>query len=531
MNKTTIDRRKTTFFSNLSNDLVYNQLDLLDFINQPFSTEAFDIQIEQKSKNFPTENRSTLVAELLKKYQSVENNKQTINNINRLKESSTYSITTGHQLNILTGPIYFIYKILNAIKLSKELNKKHPKNHFVPVFWMATEDHDFEEIRETVIFNNSFKWETKQKGAVGRILPENIDSIRQEFNSLFENNYSNEIERIIDSLKGKNLSELTFNIVHELFHEFGLIIIDADSHQFKKLFQSSLIKEVKEQFAHTAVNKTNEELSLKGYKNQAHARAINLFYLTSNNRIKIEKTNTDTFSIEGVGKFSESELITLIKNTPENFSPNVILRPLYQETILPNLCYIGGGGEIAYWMQLKGVFEKANITFPMIQVRNSIQIIEKGTFKKISKLNLQFEDFLKDVHALKKEILSHSSQNDLEFTALNKKLIELASFMKEASSTISSQLESYTEAETTRLIKQIEGFKKKLVKTEKEKYDIQLNAISAIYEKLFPNNSLQERSYNFFNLCKDGAVKKHIDKLYDFIDTRANDLIVLTDNN
>ena len=531
MNKTAIDRRKTTFFSSLSNDLVYNQQDLLDFINQPFSIEAFNTQIEQKSKNFPAENRSILVEELLKKYQSVEENELSINNINRLKESSTYTITTGHQLNILTGPIFFIYKILNTIKLSKDLNEKHPNNHFVPVFWMATEDHDFEEIQETKIFNNTFKWETKQKGAVGRIYPENIDSIRQEFKSLFQNSYSDEIEKIIDSINGKNLSEINFNLVHELFCKFGLVIIDADSHQFKKLFQSTLIKEVKEQFAIDAVNQTNEKLSLNGYKSQAHARIINLFYLTPTDRIKIEKTANNTFSIEGVGEFNESELIAKIEKTPENFSPNVILRPVYQETILPNLCYIGGGGEIAYWLQLKNVFERAHVTFPLIQVRNSIQIIEKGTFKKISKLNLRFEDFLKDIDELKKEVLSDTSQNDLEFTTLDEKLFNLIGSMKEVSSTINSQLESYTASETTKLIKQIEGFKKKLIRTEKEKYDIQLNAIEAIYDKLFPNNGLQERSYNFFNLCKDGAVKKHINELYDCIDPSENDLIVLTDNN
>ncbi len=532
MNKTTIDRRKTTFFTDLSNQLVYTQDSLKEFIQDSFSIETFKNQIQLKKENYTLENRIVLARHLKEKYITIENNSKALNQINLLENENSFTVTTGHQLNIFTGPIYIIYKILHIIKLTKELKEKYPNYNFIPVFWMASEDHDFEEIKSTQLFNQKIEWNTPQNGAVGNFKLENWSELLEQFKSFFGNVDSNEILQIIDAYNGKNLSEATFNLIHKLFHNYNLLIIDANNKTLKSLFKSTLIKEITEQFSFKAVQKTNKKLSERNLKSQANSREINLFHLNNNSRIRIESTADNKFKIDENKLLSKEEILDLIESSPEEFSPNVILRPLYQETILPNLCYVGGGGEIAYWLQLKEVFNQAGISFPLIQVRNSIQIIDNGSIKKLKKLNIsEIELITQEKNVLKNQLLEVTSNHDLSFSELDEKLMQLISSMKKEVTHIDSNLSSYAEAESTKLLKQIENFKKKLIKTEKDKHDIVLNAIDSLFEKLFPNNGLQERSMNFFNICKKGKVYDFIDELYELISPFEQDLIILTENN
>jgi bacillithiol biosynthesis cysteine-adding enzyme BshC len=386
MKATSIPRNLTNCFSEQQLLISNHQKSLEDFIEKPFSKEAFSSQIELKSKNYLHSNRKLLQSVLIPKYIELENNAQAIENIQKLTEENCFTITTGHQLSLLSGPIYFIYKILHVIKQCEELKKIHPNYHFVPVFWMASEDHDFEEIKTISIFGKSLNWETKQTGAVGRMNLAELQKTLDDFKQLFNNTSSNEIFDLINKMDGKTYGEAFFNFIHAMFSEFGLVIIDGDQKEFKKSFGSIMQLEIETKFSHKAVIQTSEKLSKSNYKIQVNPREINLFYLSEKRRERILPIGSNF----GIGEklFTKKEILDLIEIKTESFSPNVILRPLYQEFLLPNLCYVGGTNELNYWLQLKQVFESAGILYPLIQARTSALWIDNSSIEKIKKFNL-----------------------------------------------------------------------------------------------------------------------------------------------
>ena len=519
------NREKTGLFTDISNRLSYNQNGLENYINQPFSINAFKQQVDLKSLNFSNEKRNILVDVLTKSYSNISN-EIIKKSIDSLLNKNTFTITTGHQLSIFTGPIYFIYKILHTIRLTEELNKIYPENKFIPVFWMASEDHDFEEIQSINLFNKTIKWDSEQKGPVGRFETESFEAIKDEFKELFQNNPESEVLELINSYDGKNLSEATFNLVNKLFGKYGLIIVDGDEVNLKKEFIPILEKELTTQFSFQEVTLTNESLQKENIKLQITPREINLFYIEKNLRSRIQ-TKGDNFYIEGKGDFSKEEILIKLKEHPECFSPNVVLRPLYQETILPNLCYLGGGGEIAYWLQLKRVFESVNCTYPLIQIRNSIQLIDSNSLKKMEKINISIKQLFVPIEELKKEYVLANSNDELNFEIIDNSFLEFSNSITKQIIQIDSSLINYAEAEISRMEKQLISIKQKMIKTEKNKHEQALNQIEQIKNKLFPNGGLQERNINFFSLCSDGKVYSHLEEIYNAISPFENDLIVI----
>jgi bacillithiol biosynthesis cysteine-adding enzyme BshC len=520
------NREKTGLFTNISNQLSYNQASLSKYIHLPFSKENFKKQIELKEKSFTSNQREILYNVLKEKYKSVPVSEKVTANLDLLKQNNTFTVTTGHQLSLFTGPIYFIYKILHTIRLSEELNKEYPEVNFVPVFWMASEDHDFEEIQSIQLFNKTIKWETDQKGPVGRFDIESFESIKKEFAELFENNPESELLKLLESYEGKNLGEATFKLVNQLFKDYGLIIVDGDDKQLKTEFKSTFEKEIKTQFSYNEVTKTSESLQEEGVKLQITPREINLFYIENNLRSRIQ-TIEDNYFIEEKGTFTQVELLELLEKQPESFSPNVVLRPLYQETILPNLCYLGGGGEMTYWLQLKGVFDSAQIPFPLIQVRNSFLQIDSGSLKRLEKINLTIDEIFNSTEELKKNYVLKNSANELNFENIDKSFSEFCDTISKQIIQVDTNLKSYSEAEISRLEKQLISIKQKLIKTEKNKHENSLNQIEQLKNKLFPNGGLQERSMNFFSICSDGNVYSHLNEIYNSIDAFGNDLIII----
>lgn len=525
MQKSKINRIETGLFSIISNRLSYQQNSLQKYIETPFSETAFQTQIDKKKNQFTKEKRVELVNALEHQYKKLNVNNEVISNIKLLEKDTTFTVTTGHQLSIFTGPIYFIYKILHVIKLTQELKSKNPENDFVPLFWLASEDHDFEEIQSVPIFGNSIKWETDQKGPVGRFDFSSFEQIKSSFLSFFKQSES-EVYALIDNYyKGETLGEATLNLVNHLFQEYGLVIVDGDSLILKNSFKEIAKREITTAFSHTAVTITNQELEAEGVKTQVYPREINLFYIEDNFRERIQLIE-DEYYIEGKGTYSQVEILQLIEDQPEKFSPNVVLRPLYQEFILPNLCYVGGGGEMAYWLQLKGVFDSFGCVYPLIQVRNSLLHIDASSQKKIDNLHLTINDlFLKSNDLKKKYVLKYSS-NELNFKDIDASVNLFSDNLKKLVHQIDIGLSSYAEAEIARFNKQVENIQQKLIKTEKVKHEQYLNQIDQIKEKLFPNEGVQERKMNFFNLCANGEVKSHIQTIYRAIDPFENDLII-----
>jgi bacillithiol biosynthesis cysteine-adding enzyme BshC len=383
-----ISYQKSGYFTKLIVDYLDEKPELKSLYNRFPSLENFKGQLEEKAQNYSEENRKSLVTALENQYNGFHVSEATQANISLLSNTKTFTITTGHQLNLFTGPLYFLYKIASAITLSSTLKKEYPAYDFVPIYWMATEDHDFEEINHFNFKNAKIKWNKESHGPVGRLSTEGLKDVLDVFASelgigdnatylkgLFEKSY----------LKHNNLAAATRFLANELFGEKGLVILDGDDKRLKQLFSPFVKNELIHKTSFQKVTETNSVLQAS-YDIQVNPREINLFYIEDNLRERIVFEN-NLFKVNNTKLvFSEKEILELVENHPEKFSPNVILRPLYEEIVLPNLCYIGGGGEIAYWLQLQSSFEANKVTFPILLVRNSVLLATEKQIKKSRKI-------------------------------------------------------------------------------------------------------------------------------------------------
>lgn len=482
-------------------DYLDEKSELKTFYNHFPNIENFKKQIEEKNSNFNDNSngkREILASELEKQYLNFDISDATSNNIELLKDSNTFTVTTGHQLNLFTGPLYFLYKIVSTINLCKQLKKEFPKHNFVPIYWMATEDHDFDEINYFNYLGKVFRWNRESTGPVGRLSTEGLNKVFDLFSKeIGTSNNANFLKKLFENayLKHSNLADATRYLANELFQNEGLVIIDGDSIELKKLFIPFVKKELLEQTSFKKVTETNE--LLKEYFVQVNPREINLFYIEDNlrERIIFEKgfykvNNTLT-------QFSESEILTELENHPEKFSPNVITRPLYQEVILPNLCYIGGGGEIAYWLELKSSFEENNITFPMLLLRNSVLLATRKQAEKADKLELSWSDLFSNQRVLLDSKTKEFSEFAIDFSDQKEHLKKQFDNLYTIANQTDKSFIGAVKAQEIKQLKGLDNLEKRLLKAEKRVHKEKLERIFSLQNELFPGQSLQERKANF----------------------------------
>ena len=412
MKVTKIPFEQTGFFSKLIIDYVNQSPQLQPFYNNFPDLLGFKRQIEEKQFSFKKNTRTVLVDAVQNQYKKIAVSKLTQANITKLANENTFTITTGHQLNLFTGPLYFLYKIIAVINLATELNAKFPGSHFVPVYWMATEDHDFDEINYFNFDGKKVQWKREDGGAVGRFSTKGLEAVYRVFSNHLGNSKNAQYLKSLFSeayLKHQNLAQATRYIANELFGKYGLVIVDGDDYALKTVFTPYIKEELENKTAFKTVSKTILALE-KEYKIQVNPREINLFYLGNNFRERIiyeggfyKVNNTDI-------TFTKKAILEELAKNPKAFSPNVILRPLYQEVILPNLCYIGGGGEQAYWLELKTFFDAVKVPFPILLLRNSVQVISSKQKQKLDKLNISLEEiFLNQNKLLSKKVIENAN--------------------------------------------------------------------------------------------------------------------------
>ncbi len=514
MQKQTIHREKTQQFSRLATTLTYHQEQLATLLSAPFSLENLGAQITRKKANYSTHNRQVLVRELKKQFPELSESSPVFANIQKLESQNTFTITTGHQLNIGTGPAYVIYKIIHCIRLADELKKTYPTFDFVPVFWLATEDHDIEEVNHTTIFGKKISWNENQGGAVGKYALNHWEEMKAEIAAFFQNNPESEIHQVLQKYTGKNVAAATQQLFHALFEKEGLIVLEPNVPGLKTLFVETMQREAQVPFVEQCVHTANQTIEQLGFSPQAFARPINLFRLSEGKRERLLEAN-------------DLEVLKAMHENPDYFSPNVLLRPAFQETILPNLVYVGGGGEISYWIQQKGIFETIGLEFPLLSVRNSVQIVEASQLKKWNKLGFSWEDIFTPLQELQRQYIQANSGEELNFTSLDLAVEKLQSVLQNHATFFDQNMEKFVEAESTRLSKQMEAIKAKFVKQRKSQLDLAMKQLEDLKAKLLPNNALQERTESFFSFCKDGAIQSKIELLKSVMDPFENDLIVL----
>jgi bacillithiol biosynthesis cysteine-adding enzyme BshC len=494
-----ISYQSSGYFTPLIVDYL-NQEERLKPLYHRFPTlDNFKLQVEEKHQKYNHTHRSTLADELHRQYAQLENvSELTRKNIASLWEDNTYTITTGHQLNLFTGPLYFLYKIVSAINLSSELKAAYPQYNFVPVYWMATEDHDFEEINYFNFRDKKIKWPRESAGPVGRLSTDGLDAVLNAFTKeLGQGKNAEWLSSLFDRayLNHSNLADATRYLANELFGSEGLVIIDADTAALKKLFIPHVKEELMKQTSHSKVAETAE--LLRDYNIQVNPREINLFYIEDNLRERIIQQDGNYYINNTELKFSESEILQLLESHPEKFSPNVIMRPLYQEVILPNLCYIGGGGELAYWLELKSFFEASHIPFPILLLRNSVLLATEKQAGKLDKLNLSWDDMFTKQQELINKKVKLFSEFRLDLSEQKEQLKKQFEKLSEIASKTDASFTGAVKAQEIKQLKGLENLEKRLLRAEKRNHAAQLERITLLQNELFPHKSLQERRANF----------------------------------
>jgi bacillithiol biosynthesis cysteine-adding enzyme BshC len=499
----------THSFSTFFLDYIQKKDSLKPFYSQFPEIKNFKTQISEKGKSFPDSTRKILSGVLQKQYAGLDIPESVKNNLVSLQDKKTFTVTTGHQLNIFTGPLYFIYKIVTVINSCKELKKQYPEYNFVPVYWMASEDHDYDEIKYFRLYGKKYTWQTDQTGAVGRFDPKSIKK-------LFEG-IPGDVDLFRDAyLKQPTLSAAVRYYVNELFGAQGLVVVDADDRQLKSTFTEVIEADLLNHTPKKLVEEQNDELKSLGYDPQVFARDINFFYLDKNLRSRIEVVGDKFQVVDTVIQFTKGEIQKLIKTEPEKFSPNVILRPLYQEFILPNLAYAGGPAEVVYWLQLKKVFDHFKIPFPVLMPRNFALIVDKPVSRKFEKTGLEYQHLFEEKNYLFNQWIVEHSVHDLSLGKSMQSIREDFTSIREKASRIDVTLTKFIEAQTKRALNGLEKIEQKMLRAEKRLHADRLGQLESVKDELFPNGSPQERVDNFLNFYQQDP--KLIDQLLETFD-------------
>jgi len=495
--------RETHYFSSLICDYLDEKQHLQPFYNRFPKLENFKAQIEEKGLSVKSQSRAVLVESLKNQYKGFDISDFTSKHIESLKQDNTFTITTGHQLNIFTGPLYFFYKIISTINLCKELKTAYPQQNFVPIYWMATEDHDFEEINYFNFKGKKVQWNRNASGAVGELNLDELDHVYEVFAlQLDKSKNAEELKDLFKSayLEHHTLTEAMRFLVNALFSDYGLVILDGNDKALKEQFIPYIENELIEQESFKKVSATNYQInqaSNQDYKIQVTPREINLFYIHDGLRERIVFDN-DTFKVLNTNiTWSKSELLKEVNDFAERFSPNVIMRPLYQEVVLPNLCYIGGGGELAYWLQLKSNFEAQKVVFPMLLLRNSVLLITSKQKEKLNKLNVSVKDLFLNQHDLMTKVTKELSKIDIDFTPQKEHLKKQFEDLYKLAEQTDKSFKGAVAAQEKKQTQGLENLEKRLLKAQKRKLEDILERIRLIQDELFPRQSLQERNANF----------------------------------
>lgn len=482
----------TNAFSDFFLDYVHNDERLRDMYSRFPEPESFHEQILEKQRSFSQDSREVLVTVLTRQYDSTPRKQPVADNIERLRHPNTFTVVTGHQLNICTGPLYFIYKIVTVINACRQLKQRYPDFDFVPVYWMASEDHDYDEIKYFRLYGKKYTWVTDQQGAVGKFSTDGLADLTSSLPgdaSVFTRAYK----------EGRTLSEAARLYVHDLFGDEGLVTIDADEPAFKAQFIPVMEEDMLRHTTLKLVSETNKALDDIGYKVQVHCREVNFFYMDDHVRSRIERTKSGFDVLDTAIKFDEAALVEEIATSPEKFSPNVILRPLYQEIILPNLAYTGGPAEVVYWLQLKRVFDYFKVPFPILLPRNFAMIVDTHVKRKLDKTGLTINELFANKNDIFKQWVVTRSEHDLSTEHEATALQAIFDALQKKAEAIDETLGPHVAATGKQTLNRIGIIEKKMIRAEKRLQRTRLDQIESVKDTLFPNGGLQERTDNLLN--------------------------------
>jgi bacillithiol biosynthesis cysteine-adding enzyme BshC len=526
-------------FSGLFKAYIAGAEELKPLYGLPPSQEGFRQMIA--SSPFPATNRSLVAEVITDQYLQggITPSARVLDNLTALRNENCYTVCTGHQLCLFTGPLYFIYKIISTINLAEALREKHPGSNFIPVYWLASEDHDFEEVNHVQLFGKKLVWEKGEAmGAVetmpaGKISTRSLQPMLEELKRILgDSANATLLNRLLSESyqKGRTLADATRYFTHLLLGEFGLLILDPSDIRLKKLFIPVMSRELEKQENAGKVKEGIAALAELGYEAQVNPRDINLFYMKDDLRARIERTaDGEGYHVLNTSlSFTQERLMEELRAHPERFSPNVVLRPLYQQLILPNIAYVGGPGELAYWLEYKTMFELNGIVFPILVPRNFVMWVDGATSAKMDKFGLTVGSLSRNLSEIEKEYMETVRNPESKLDEEVNQLTTLYASILVKAATVDATLKAPAEAELQKALNGVRNLEAKMGKAEKQKQETSLNQLKVLKEKLYPGGSLQERVDNFLPFyLKHGET--FLKTLKESLDPFERNLIVFTE--
>ena len=490
---------------------------LTQFTNGIATPELLLSRGEARAALFEAAHRNLLVETISKQY--TEAGSVVPHTLEKLTSREAVTITTGHQLSLALGPLFMVYKILHTVVMCDLLHQKQQGLDFLPVFWLATEDHDLEEIRHVHFFNKRVTWNPEEGGPIGRMSTHTLASCYAQISSYFPDETKKEIDEIL-SVFNPNYGQHYHQMLSKIFGKYGLILVDGDDVSLKQRFVPLMVQEVETQFLESAVSQTNAALEKAEKRIQAMVRPINLFYLSPGKRERIIPERNGFAA--GETFWNKEGLLRDIQDTPERFSPNVIMRPLYQELILPNVCYVGGSGELNYWAQLKKAFTHAGVPFPLLKTRFSGFILKSFDEEELVQGFTSIDD---QIDAM----LSKESSRDRLFQELQQAFDALEKTMQAGVKPFGTEGEKWSMAQIKAIESAMEQYKSRWQRQEKQHLDSSIQRLRRKYAERYPQEHLpQERQTSILHYCDRQPLSELIDQLKQQIDCFTDDLHVFS---
>lgn len=518
---------------NLFLDYLYEFENVADFYKYDFREKENYGKVFKQIIESRTKRELNLTSIIRKQYQDLPDvSEKTLANIAGLNDVKSLAVVTGQQLGLFGGPMYTLYKIITVIKLTRQFKERFEEYNFIPVFWLEGDDHDFNEIRWIKLINNLNELkevtyaeeipEEDAKKSVGTLtLTKEIISVLEDIKmSLRETEFSPALISRLSEIysEGKTIKQAFKELIFWLFDEYGLVILDPQDKEIKSLLAPVFIKEIEGFREHTQKLVLTSAKLEEVYHAQVKIKPVNLFYSTDEGRYSIEPVD-NTFKLRRKRKqFTKEELIETIQNEPERFSPNVLLRPICQDYLLPTALYIAGPSEIAYFAQVTPLYEFFNLVTPIIYPRASATIVEKSIQSALDKFNLELKDIFIKSDLLKDQVISSVSENNLDglFDDSNKQIELIFDELKTKLFSIDKTISDSSERYRDKVLSAFAELKSKAIQAQKKKHEISLKQIDKISESLYPSENLQEREINFIyfvNKYGESFMKKLFDEL------------------
>ncbi|MDH4271955.1 MAG: bacillithiol biosynthesis cysteine-adding enzyme BshC [Candidatus Aminicenantes bacterium] len=481
--------------------------------------------------------REELAAILREQNQTYGCGPQTLGHIEALEREQACAVVTGQQAGLFSGPLYTIYKALTATKLAGRLSRNGP-GKVIPVFWLASDDHDLAEIDHIVLLDKDNRLEEvrcrmpsgelKIPASALVLPPEIADCLRRLADLTAESEFKADIMAALNEAyrPGRGWVEAFARWMTRLFQAQGLIFIDASHPRLKELGREVFCREITEESAATPpALAASQRLRDAGYEDQVHLHEgiLNIFYAERERRSL--RWDGRVFEIkEPRETLSKEDLLSLANEKPFLFSPNVLLRPIYQDTLLPTVVCVCGPGEIAYFAQMKGVYERFGLPMPVIYPRKSLTVVEKKIGRILAKYSLDIPDLWGGADG----IIRRLGKNGIP-EPLGRALSLAASHLEQDFESLVRDVAAFepTLKESAHLARrkmdqQLRFLEKKIVRAAKKRNDNEVGQIRKAGDNLYPNGHLQERVFNIVPyLLKYGPA--FVDKLDEAIDLEAHD--------